>query len=145
MNSRTSSGVSSSPFLLRSISSAACMDASLFLGVDHEALGERDLPLLAPQPALRLVEQALDLPVLPGDTGRSDARPLPDVVVVDLGHRRADPVLELRLRRAQVMALLLERVRLGEMQLAGEDADPPARHFSTSRSTISAASRTIST
>src|SRR4029079_5534244 len=128
----------------RSAPPRACR-ASLFLGIDDTALGQRNLPLLAPQPALRLVEQALHLPVLAGDARRGDARALPDVVMVYLCYRCADPVLELCLRRAQMVALLLQRLRLREVKLAGEDPDPAALHSSTSRSTISAASRTIST
>src|SRR5439155_27116885 len=103
MNARTSAAESSSPFRFRSISSAACICASLVLRIDQNALRQRNLPLLAPQPALRLVEQPLDLLVLAGDTRRRDASALPDVVVVDLGHRGARPFLELRLRRAQVV------------------------------------------
>src|SRR5207248_6780490 len=128
MNSRTSAAESSSPFRLRSISSTACIGASLFLGIDHEALRKRNLPLLGAQPALGLVEQPLDLPVLARDTRSRDARALPGVVVVDLRDGRADAVLELRLRGAKMMALLLQRVRLREVELAGENSDPAARH-----------------
>jgi hypothetical protein len=46
------------------MSSTGCIDPSLFLGIDEHALGERDLPFLAPQPPLRLVEKLLDLAVL---------------------------------------------------------------------------------
>src|SRR3954451_24995385 len=124
MNSRTSAAESSSPFRFRSISSTACIGASLFLGIDQEALAERDLPLLASQPALGLVEQPLDLLVLARDTRGRDARALPDVVVVDLRDGRADAVLELRLRGANIVALLLQGVRLREVKLTGEDPDP---------------------
>src|SRR4051812_18793079 len=117
MNSRTSAAGSSSPFRFRSISSTACIGASLFLGIDQEALAARDLPLLASQPALGLVEQPLDLPVLTRDTRGRDARALPDVVVVDFRDGRADAVLELRLRGANIVALLLQRVRLREVEL----------------------------
>src|SRR5205823_4254765 len=50
-------------------------------------------------------------------------RALPYVVVVDLGDRGAEPVLQLCLRRADEVALLLQRVRRREVQLDGEDAD----------------------
>src|SRR3954451_4007527 len=128
MNSRTSAAESSSPFRFRSISSTACIGASLFLGIDHEALRERDLPLLAAQPALGLVEEPLDLPVLARDTRGRDARALPDGVVVDFRDGRTDAVLELRLCRTKMVALLLQRVRFGEVELAGEDPDPAAGH-----------------
>src|SRR5215469_15085988 len=128
MNSRTSAADSSSPFRFRSISSTACIRASLILGIDEEPLGPHDLPLLPTQPPLCLVEQPLDLAVLPGRACRRDARTLPDVVVIDLRHGRSDPVLELRLRGAQVVTLLLQRMRFGKVQLTGEDPDPAARH-----------------
>src|SRR6266516_2577946 len=149
MNSRTSAAESSSPFRLRSISSTACIGASLFLGIDQEALRERDLPRLGAQPALGLVEQPLDLPVLARDTRSRDARALPDIVVVDLRDGRADAVLELRLRGAKVLALFLQRVRLREVELARENSDPAARHAaiqpdSSARSSTSAAVRTAS-
>jgi hypothetical protein len=100
----------------------------LVLGVDDEALGEGDLPLPPAQPALRLVEQALDLAVLACDAGNGDSRALPDVVMVDLRDRCADAVLQLRLGRAKVVPLLLQRVRARKVQLAREDADEAARH-----------------
>ena len=74
-------------------------EASVFW-VDEEALDEGHLPLLPAQPALGLVEEPLDLVVLAGDARHRQARALPHVVVVDLGDRRADAVLQLRLRRA---------------------------------------------
>ena len=58
--------------------------AASLVGIDEQALGERDLPLLAAQPALRLVEQPLRLAMLARDARDRDPRPLPDVVVVDL-------------------------------------------------------------
>ena len=82
--------------------------------IDDEAVGERDLPLLPAQPALRLVEQPLDLAMLARDAGDRDPRALPDVVMVDLRNRRADTVLELRLRAAQEVPLLLQRMRRRE-------------------------------
>src|SRR6266567_6295838 len=99
------------------------------LRVDDEALDQRNLPLLAAQPALRLVEQTLQLARLPRDAGDRDPGALPQVVVVDLGHRRSDAILELRLRGAQVMPLLLERMRLRKVQLARENSDIAACHW----------------
>jgi NADPH-dependent glutamate synthase beta subunit-like oxidoreductase len=96
--------------------------------IDEEALDERHLPLLTAQPALGLVEEALDLVMLPCDARHRDPRALPHLVVVDLGDSSADAVLELRLRGAQVVPLLLQRMRLGEVQLTREDTDVAARH-----------------
>src|SRR5579864_4807895 len=64
------------------------------LGVDDEALGERDLPFLAAQPPLGLVEETLRLTVLARRAGDGDARELPHVVVVDLGDGSADAPLQ---------------------------------------------------
>src|SRR5438046_6189182 len=84
--------------------------------------------------------------MLARDARNCDPGALPDVVVVDLGDCRADSVLELRLRRAEVVALLLERMRVREVELTGEYADEAARHTliqaESARSTIEAASRT---
>src|SRR5579884_3517314 len=132
MNSASSPRGISDPFRFRSISSAACMRASLVLRIDQHSLRERDLPLLTAEPPLGFVEQPLHFTVLARDARRRDACALPHVVVVDLGHRRPDAVLELRLRRPQVMTLLLERMRLGKVELAGEDSDPAARHSTDS-------------
>jgi uncharacterized protein len=100
----------------------------LVLRIDDEALGQRHLPLLAAEPAVRLVEQPFDLAMLARDTRDREPRALPDLVMVDLGDGSADPVLELRLRRADVVPLLLQRVRVREVQLAGEHADIAACH-----------------
>src|SRR4029078_3100840 len=61
-------------------------------------LGSRHLVLLPVEPAQCTVEQAVELPVLPRDTGERQAGALPELVVVDLRHRRAEAVLQLRLR-----------------------------------------------
>ena len=55
--------------------------------------------------------------MLARDAGERQPRALPDVVVVDLRDGGTDAVLELRLRRAQEVSLLLQRVRVGEVQL----------------------------
>ena len=121
--------------------------ARSILRVDDEAVGERDLPFLAAEPALGLVEETLDLAMLAGDTRDGETRALPHVVVVDLGDGGADAVLELGLRGAHEMPLLLQRVRLREVQLARQHADETAGHLliqaQTTRSMISAPSRTI--
>jgi hypothetical protein len=90
------------------MSSTACTRATLLvLWIDVEALRECDLPLLAAQPALRFVESSLDLSMLARDARGRDPRALPDMVVIHLGDRRAEAVLELRFRRPQVVPLLL--------------------------------------
>src|SRR5205814_8387288 len=88
------------------------------------------LPLLPAQPALRLVEEPLRFAAFPCDTGDRDARPLPHVVVVELGDGGADAALQLRVGGAQVVPLLLQRMRTGKLQLAGENPDEAAGHAS---------------
>ena len=73
-------------------------------------------------------EQPLELMVLARDARNGDPGALPEVVVVDLGHRCADAVLQLRLRGTDVVTLLLQRMRVWEVQLAGEHADIAAGH-----------------
>ena len=57
------------------------------------------------------------------DAGHRQPGALPDVVVVDLGHGRAEAPLELRLDREELLPLPLERVVVGEVELDREDAD----------------------
>src|SRR5919197_2862715 len=87
-----------------------------------------ELPLLAVQVALGLVEQPLRFPRLARDARHRQPRALPQVVVVDLRHRRAEAVLELRLRRAHELALPLQRARFGKVEVDREDADVPHAH-----------------
>src|SRR5437588_12239119 len=46
---------------------------------------------------------------------------LPELVVVDLGDRRPETLLQLRLRSLDVLALALQRTRLREMELDREN------------------------
>jgi hypothetical protein len=101
---------------------------TLILGIHEEPLGERHLPLVTTEPPLGIVEQTRRLSLLARHACHRDPRPLPDVMVVDLGHRRADASLELRLDGAQEHPLLLQRVSFGEVELARQDPDPAARH-----------------
>jgi hypothetical protein len=96
--------------------------------IDDEAVGESDLPLLAAEPALRFVEEALGLTVLARGARDRESRPLPHVVMVDLGDGRAHPALQLRLGRPKMVALFLQGVRTRKVQLASEDPDEAAGH-----------------
>ena len=90
----------------------------------HQISGPRpELPFLTIQVPLGLVEQALRLARLPRDAGHGETGALPQLVVVDLGDGRAEAVLELRLGGADELALALQRARLGEVKLDGEDGD----------------------
>jgi len=46
--------------------------------------------------------------MLPRRTGDGECRALPEIVMVDLGHGRPEPFVELRLRRLHVLPLSLE-------------------------------------
>src|SRR5689334_3881907 len=78
----------------------------------HVPLAAHEHELLAVEPARGLVEEPLDLALLARDDSRRQARALPQLVVVDLRDGRAEPVLELRLRRLHELALSLQRARL---------------------------------
>src|SRR4051812_16169008 len=95
---------------------------------DDLALRAHELVLLPVEVALGRVEQLLELPVAARDAGDREPRALPQLVVVDLGHRNAEAVLELRLRRLHVLPLPLQRARLREVELDGEDADVAPGH-----------------
>src|SRR5205085_9114577 len=90
--------------------------------VDDAPLEPAHLPLLAGEVALRLVEEPLRLPRLAGYAGDREPGALPELVVVDLRDRGAEPVLELSLRRAEVRPFPLQRPRLGEVQLERQDS-----------------------
>src|SRR5262245_36246644 len=93
------------------------------IGHHHVLLRGQELVLLPAEIADRFLEQALCLAVLAGHARDRQPRPLPQIVMVDLRHRRAEAVLELRLRRLHVLALALQRPRLRKMELDGEDSD----------------------
>src|SRR5436309_905701 len=96
----------------------------------HEVPRSRpQLPFLAVEVALRLVEKPLGLARLAGDAGHGEPRALPQLVVVDLGHGDTEAVLQLCFRRPDELPLALQRARLGEMQLGGEDADVAGAHL----------------
>src|SRR2546423_6947141 len=95
----------------------------------HELARARpELPFLAVQVPLRLVEESLRLAGLAGDARDGQARALPQLVVVDLRHRRAETVLELGLRRADELALALQRAGLGEVQVDRHDPHVARAH-----------------
>ena len=75
---------------------------------------------------------ALQFAGLARDAGERQLGALPGVVVVDLGDRAAGAVHELLLDRAEMHALLLQRVAAGEVELEREDADEACGHFHTS-------------
>src|SRR5262249_9178599 len=89
----------------------------------EQPLGPHELPLLAGEPPLGAGGEPLGLGGITGDEGGGERRALPELVVVDLGDRRAEPVLQLRLGGEDVLALPLQRPGLREVELDGEDRD----------------------
>ena len=90
----------------------------------HErALRSDELPFLPREPALGARSELLGLAGAACDERGGQRAALPDVVVVDLGHRGAEAVLQLRLCRLDVLALALQRARLGEVELDRENRD----------------------
>src|SRR5262245_14867579 len=103
--------------------------AGVRLGDAHDfALGAHELELPSRQVALGLVEKLLGLPVLTGDTGHRQPSALPELVMVDLGDRHTEAVLQLRLRGVDVLALPLERTCVGKVQLDAQDPDVARAH-----------------
>jgi hypothetical protein len=86
------------------------------------------LELLRAEVADDGVQELLELAVLLGRARNGQARPLPEVVVVDLGDRGAEALVQLRLGGLHVLSLSLERIRLRKVELDREDADVAARH-----------------
>src|SRR3990172_5063192 len=94
----------------------------------HLARDAGELERTAAEIALGAVEELLHLAVAASDAREREASTLPDVVVVHLRHRGAEAPLQLRLRREELLALALEGVVLGEVELDREDADVPGAH-----------------
>lgn len=63
------------------------------------------------------------------DKGRRQRRPLPEIVMVRLGHGGAEAPLQVRLERGQLLPLALEAAVVREVQMYLEEADE--RHAPT--------------
>src|SRR5581483_10984826 len=101
-------------------------------GRDERPVGAHELPLLAGEPRLGACRELLRVARLARDERRGQRTALPEVVVVHLGDGGAEPVGELRLRRLHVLPLALERPRVGEVQLDGENRDEAAAAYDSS-------------
>src|SRR5689334_13423985 len=93
------------------------------VGGHERPVRAHELPLLPGEPGLRAGRQFLGLAGLTRGKRRREGAALPEVVVVDLRDGCPEPVLQLGLRRLHVLALPLERARLGEVQLDRENRD----------------------
>jgi hypothetical protein len=95
---------------------------------DDVAVDAAELPFLAGEIPLRGVEELHELVVVTRDARDRQPRALPEVVMVDLRHGRTKTLLQLGFRRFHELPLPLQRPRLGEVQLGGEDADVARAH-----------------
>lgn len=87
-----------------------------------------ELEVLAREPSLRGIEQAVGVACIARDAREREARTLPHVVVVDLRDRAGNSVYELCLDRPQMHALLLQGVTLREEELERVETDESLRH-----------------
>src|SRR5581483_2592915 len=101
----------------------------LVLERDDPPLDARDDPVLAVQPAISVVEELVELSHLTGGTREQESGPLPEGMVVDFCYRRAEALLQLRLRRLDVPPLSLQRPGLGKMELDRQDPDVSGAHY----------------
>src|ERR1035441_348964 len=69
-----------------------------------------------------------------------DQGPLPEILIIDLGHRHVELAAETILQALDSVALVFERMRLGKLQLQGQDTD--GRHSSGSRRQAAGCSET---
>src|ERR1035438_2606138 len=67
-------------------------------------------------------------------------RTLPEILIIDLGHRHVKLAAETILQALDSVTLVFERMRLGELQLQGQDTD--GRHSSGSRRQAAGCSET---
>src|SRR3954447_1428649 len=72
---------------------------------------------------LQVIHRGLERTELATDQRSRQRRPLPELVVVGLGHRRPEPLSQLCLQRLNILPLPLERPALREMQIDLDDRD----------------------
>ncbi len=78
---------------------------------------------MRPHEALELRAAILERAGVAPDERGGELGALPEVVMIGLGHRRAEAPLELRLQRRQLLALALQAAVLGEVEMDLEEAD----------------------
>src|SRR5262249_42527464 len=93
------------------------------IGGHQDPARARQLPLLSGEPGRRARGELFRLARLPCRERGRQCAPLPELVMIDLGHRGPETVRELRLRREDMLALAFQRARLWEVELGGEDRD----------------------
>jgi hypothetical protein len=95
---------------------------------DNLPLDAGELELLAGEVALGAVQQLQQLAMVARHARKRQPRALPELVMIDLRDRRSEPLLQLRLRRLDVLALALQRPRLGEVELDRENPHITGAH-----------------
>jgi hypothetical protein len=99
-----------------------------FTGHHDLSLDRHQLVLLTVEIPDGFLEQRVELAVLARDAGNRETRALPEIVMVDLGDRGPEAILQICLRGPHVLALALQRSGLREAQLDREDADVTGAH-----------------
>jgi hypothetical protein len=96
----------------------------------HVALEGCPVRMTVDHESLHPVHRAIELVQGAGGECGRQRGPLPAVVVVDLGHRRAEAPLELGLQRRQLLALPLEVAGGGEVEVDEQEGDERGRGWS---------------
>src|SRR5688572_25536830 len=100
--------------LTRRIRSPGILMKSLVDG-EHGSFNADTLRKLPIEPAFNPVRARIYVACRTPHHGRRDGRPLPQVVMIGLRHRGAEPALELRFHRLQLLPLSLEAPVLREV------------------------------
>ena len=90
-------------------------------------------PGVPPHEAQDLVEDARDDPAVRADDGDPERPALPQILVIDFGHRDFEAALEPLLQALHDAALLLERARPGHDELDAQNPDLHGAHLGQRR------------
>src|SRR5688500_7542249 len=108
--------------LTRRMRSPAILMKSL-VGGHHGSLDTDTLGEVPVEPAFNPVGAGCNVVGGPADQRRGERGALPELVLIGLGDRRAEAVVELSLHRLKLLALALERAVVGEVEVHLEDGD----------------------
>ena len=99
----------------------------MVLAVSGPAFLERLLLTLGPSAHVSSPKAARELATAAAARER-EARPLPELMVIDFGDRGSEAILQLCLRRFDVFPLALQRLSLREVQFDAQNADVARAH-----------------